>query len=187
MSAKIQAELGRYLETGNSDPLLRAWEGSNHIERMNRGEEELMTALVNEVRRRTEHAAMPKTLKGVNLADLGRRRAEPMGRGLFPKAEQEQVISLLSSSVVFLTPGNVEAVLRNCSFLHSAWTLANLYLVSVDAEPLGENAPSIVGLSEEQTCYVSPAYFSEDDPYADFVVHEMAHVFHNCKRRTAGL
>jgi len=35
-------------------------------------------------------------------------------------------------------------------------------------------------------CY-SPAYFEEEDPFADFVVHEVAHIFHNCKRRDVGL
>jgi hypothetical protein len=37
------------------------------------------------------------------------------------------------------------------------------------------------------TCYVSPDYFREKDPFADFIVHEAAHIFHNCKRRTVGL
>jgi len=27
----------------------------------------------------------------------------------------------------------------------------------------------------------------EDDPFADFIVHEAAHIFHNCKRRRIGL
>ncbi|MES0874008.1 hypothetical protein [Sinimarinibacterium thermocellulolyticum] len=36
-------------------------------------------------------------------------------------------------------------------------------------------------------CYVSPSYFAGDDPFADFIVHEAAHIFHNCKRRTIGL
>src|SRR5262249_40252253 len=35
--------------------------------------------------------------------------------------------------------------------------------------------------------YVSPDYFAEDDPSADFIVHEAAHIFHNCKRCTIGL
>jgi hypothetical protein len=52
---------------------------------------------------------------------------------------------------------------------------------------LGEDAPRLVGLSEGTTCYVSPEYFAEDDPFADFVVHEVAHIFHNCKRATMGL
>lgn len=42
-------------------------------------------------------------------------------------------------------------------------------------------------MSEGTTCYVSTDYFTDDDPYADFVVHEAAHIFHNCKRRTLGL
>ena len=29
--------------------------------------------------------------------------------------------------------------------------------------------------------------FAEGDPFADFIVHEAAHIFHNCKRRTIGL
>jgi hypothetical protein len=59
--------------------------------------------------------------------------------------------------------------------------------VSLGANVLGEDAPSIVGMSQDRTCYVSPAYFAEDDPFADFIVHEVAHIFHNCKRRTIGL
>ena len=45
----------------------------------------------------------------------------------------------------------------------------------------------VVGMSEETTCYVSLAHFAEEDEFADYVVHEAAHVFHNTKRRTAGL
>jgi hypothetical protein len=77
--------------------------------------------------------------------------------------------------------------LHECSFDGSAWTLANLYLTSFGAELLGKDAPRLVGLSEETTCYVSPEYFAEDDPFADFIIHEVAHVFHNCKRTTLGL
>jgi hypothetical protein len=69
----------------------------------------------------------------------------------------------------------------------TAWDLANLYLASLGAALLGPEAPRIVGLSEETIFYVSPEYFDEDDRFADFVVHEAAHVFHNCKRRTVGL
>jgi len=42
-------------------------------------------------------------------------------------------------------------------------------------------------LSEETSCYVSVEYFTGSGRFADFVVHEAAHVFHNCKRRTIGL
>ena len=53
---------------------------------------------------------------------------------------------------------------------------------------LGKTAPHLVGVSEETTCYVSPEYFlSRDEPFDDFVVHEAAHIFHNCKRAAVGL
>lgn len=68
-----------------------------------------------------------------------------------------------------------------------AWDLANLYLGSLGAELLSEDAPAIVGLSQETTCYVSTEYFTQDDPFADFIVHETAHIFHNTKRTTLGL
>ncbi|HVK82548.1 MAG TPA: hypothetical protein VM513_00505, partial [Kofleriaceae bacterium] len=51
----------------------------------------------------------------------------------------------------------------------AAWDLANLYLLGVGAKLLGDGAPRIVGISEDTTCYVSPDYFAEDDPFADFV------------------
>jgi len=52
---------------------------------------------------------------------------------------------------------------------------------------LGEEAAGIVGLSEETTCYLSAEYFRESGRFSDFVVHEAAHIFHNCKRGTLGL
>ena len=48
-------------------------------------------------------------------------------------------------------------------------------------------ADRIVGISIETTCYVTKEYFDENDPFADFVVHEAAHIFHNCKRERVGL
>ena len=36
-------------------------------------------------------------------------------------------------------------------------------------------------------CFVSLAYFESTDPFSDFVVHEVAHVFHNTRRRIVGL
>ena len=35
-------------------------------------------------------------------------------------------------------------------------------------------------------CYVSLEYFDEKDPFADYR-HEVAHIFHNCKRHAVGL
>ncbi|MDR5770049.1 MULTISPECIES: hypothetical protein [unclassified Caballeronia] len=35
--------------------------------------------------------------------------------------------------------------------------------------------------------YVSLTYFRNTDPFADYVVHEAAHVLHNCRRAAIGL
>jgi hypothetical protein len=123
----------------------------------------------------------------VDPVALTRGKVEPMVRGLFPRAEQDVALATLEKSVAFLTSTNIEPLLLERGFDSSAWTLANLYLASVGAELLGADAPRIVGLSEETVCYVSPAYFAQDDPFADFIVHEAAHIFHNCKRATVGL
>jgi hypothetical protein len=181
----IAEEIEQYLLTGESDPLYSAWSGS-FLERANRAHDDLRGALVRSVRRLTKglvHEPLPET----DTVALTRAKAEPMVRGLFPRAEQDAVLATLEQSVVFITSANIERLLHGCGFDSSAWTLANLYLASLDAELLGKDAPRLVGLSEEITCYVSPEYFAEDDPFADFIVHEVAHIFHNCKRATIGL
>jgi hypothetical protein len=108
-------------------------------------------------------------------------------RGLFPRAEQEVVLDLLGRSVVFLTPSNIDAVLSRTPWHGTAWALANLYLASVGTKPLSGAGPQIVGLSEDTTCYVSAEYFRASGRFEDFIVHEAAHLLHNCKRRTIGL
>jgi hypothetical protein len=72
-----------------------------------------------------------------------------MVRGLFPPAEQNVVLTMLERSVVFLTSANIERLPVERSFDSSAWTLANLYLASLGAQLLAEDAPNLVGLSEE--------------------------------------
>jgi hypothetical protein len=156
------------------------------MERGRRKHSELRGALVEEVRRlakKRSHAPVPANV-GIEFT---RTKVEPMVRGLFPKAEQDVVLSTLEKSVVYVTSETIEPLLLSHGYDSSAWELANMYLRAVGAELLGKTAMSIVGLSEATTCYVSPDYFTEDDPFADFVVHEAAHISHNCKRRTIGL
>ena len=93
----------------------------------------------------------------------------------------------LERSVVFLTPDTIEEVLRRQRWPHAAWDLANIYLGSLGLRLLGPTAPRVVGMSEERTCYVSMEYFAQRDRFADFVLHEVVHVFHNGKRETIGL
>jgi hypothetical protein len=59
--------------------------------------------------------------------------------------ERDVVLAMLEKSVVFLTFENVETVLLEESYTHSAWTLANLYLAGSGAEmltPLESNCGS---------------------------------------------
>jgi len=110
-----------------------------------------------------------------------------MVTGLIPPAEREAVLSLIERSVIFVSSANLEQVLMDQLWDRTAWMLANLHLGTLGAELLGPEAVPLVGLSEETTCFVSPLYVSDPEPASDFVVHEVAHIFHNCKRVTAGL
>lgn len=180
----IADEIERYLRTGDAD-VGWAWPG-DFMERGRRQKDDLRGALVEEVRRLAKgrsHEPVPANLS----AEFTRAKVEPMVRGLFPRAEQDVVLATLEKSVVYVTSETIEPIILNQMWDRSAWDLANLYLLSVGADLLGPEAPRVVGISEETTCYVSPEYFVEDDPFADFIVHEAAHIFHNCKRRAIGL
>ena len=182
-----QDEIERYLRTGESDFLHAAWPGDSFITRGHNGNQALRNALIAEVIRRSPHSEMPEPLVNLNVAEFAQKKTEPMVRGLFPSAYQPFVMDMFSRSIVFLTPDNIAPVILKTPFASTAWDLANLYLLSCDAEPLSQQAPELVGLSEETTCYVSMAYFRSENRIEDFVVHEAAHVFHNCKRETIGL
>jgi hypothetical protein len=176
----------RYLRTGDYEHDHPEWPGQNIWEKAKNGHDDLARARVKEVRKRSEgrqHSAVPS----LDLAAWTRQKVTPMVSGLFPPVERGAVLALLERSVVFLTSDNIERVLLGQMWLHSAWDLANLYLGSLDADLLGPDAPSLLGLSQETTCYVSADYFKDRGRIDDFVIHEAAHVFHNCKRKTAGL
>ena len=181
----IADEIERYLRTGDSDDMATSWPG----DLMDRGRQQhvdLRRGLVAEVRRLAKgltHEAVPADVG----AEFTRAKVEPMVRGLFSKIDQDVVLATLEQSVMYVTSETIEPILLTHTWDSSAWDLANLYLLAVGADLLGDEAPRIVGISEETTCYVSPDYFVDNDPFADFVVHEAAHIFHNCKRRTLGL
>ena len=187
MTPGIKTEIDRYLRTGRADVHHPAWPSPSFFERALQAHDDLRGALIAEVRRRTEGINLPDLPTPEETVALTRRKTEPMVRGLFPRAEQDTVLALMERSVVFLGPANIAAVLREESYDRAAWDLANLYLGSHGAELLGPEARAVIGISQETTCFVSPAYFEGEDPFADFVVHEVAHIFHNCKRVTAEL
>ena len=77
------------------------------MERASRAHDDLRGALVRAVRQRTvglTHPPMPQ----FDAVAFTRGEIEPMVRGLFPRAEQELVLSALAGSVVFLANTNIE-------------------------------------------------------------------------------
>ena len=183
----VSDEIKRFLRDGGHDHMFTAWPGQHFLECAQRADADLRAALIAAVRARTAGATFPEALRNLDVVAFTREKVAPMVRGLFPGKEQAIVLDLLARSVVFLTPESIESVLMNETWLKTAWDIANLYLASCGAELLSPEAPRIVGISIETTCYVTKEYFDEDDPFADFVVHEAAHIFHNCKRERVGL
>ena len=184
----LSREIYRFVRTGKYDLLFRAWPGRHRLECIERGSQALRDALLKEVRSREAGVPLDATVSpsGDDLIAFTRAKVEPMVRGLFSRKEAEPVLALLERSVVFLTRKHIEPQLLETD-LDTAWEIANMYLGSIGAKRLDPKAGRIVGFSVETTCYVSLEYFSDDHPFADFVVHETAHMFHNNKRRTIGL
>ena len=186
--AAIRAVIRRYLATGHDDPNDRSWlDGASFLEMEKNRHEVLVGALLGEIRARSVGITPPALPTGMDTVAFTRERVRPMVEGLFPGKEREQVLALLERSVIFLTQDNIDDVIKKQSFLHSAWDIADLYLGSIGARRLRKKGGGLVGLSQETTCYLSLEYFSEDDRFADFIVHEAAHIFHNWKREYAGM
>ncbi len=180
-------EINRYLRTGEYDDDFTEWPGRDYLSRIIAGKKAIEDALVGEVRRLETGHELPSLPHGFDLTTFARERVTPMVTGLFPAKERATILDLLENSLVFLTHDNIEQVLREEHYPSSAWDLANLYLGSIGSQCLNGKPCYLVGLSQATTCYVSTGYFSDDDPFADFVVHEAAHVFHNWKRERVGL
>jgi len=184
-----KAAIRHYLATGDHDPNLHLWPGQNFMASEINTHAALRGALIDAFKDRAAQVPKLPSVRTGDVSSLTRTKVAPMVGGLFAKSEQDAVMNALERSVVFLTPDNVEPVLESSSWLHTTWALANMYLLSIGAEALSPKAPLIVGLSEETTCYVSIDYLLDQnpEPLADYLVHEVAHIFHNCKRGTVGL
>ncbi|MDP2759789.1 MAG: hypothetical protein Q8O64_05200 [Sideroxyarcus sp.] len=188
MNTLQRAEVDRFLASGNHDDILfKIWPGDSVVGRAINGDAALRSALISAVRERAEQAAVSACQEHSGLDINAREKFAPMVQGLFPQKEQAVILNMLERSVIFLAPATINTVLEKAAWLKTAWDLANIYLASLDARPLSEIAPDIVGLSEETTCFVSMKYFSNNNPLEDYVIHEAAHIFHNCKRETVGL
>src|ERR1043166_2370351 len=179
------ASIQHFLRSGEHDPRFAGWSGE-YLARAKEADADLRQALIAAVKLRPGKWPAILDMPSDPVA-FTRTRVEPMVRGLFPRTEQPTVLRLLEHAVIFLSPENIDSVLQHTEWLATAWKLANMYLDAVGAELVSDDAPRIVGLSEETTCYLSPLYFQETKPFADHLVHEAAHIFHNCKRGTIGL
>lgn len=178
-----------YLQTGEHDPNNWNWPGQNFMEVAINADRTMREALISAVLERAPTHAQAPTPHISNLAGLTLAKVAPMVNGLFPLTERPAILKTLAGSVIFLTPENIESTLRSSTWLGTTWSLTNMYLLQRGAEPLSPQAPAIVGLSEGTTCYLSLDYFDDQEqhPFSDYLVHEAAHIFHNCKRSTVGL
>ena len=184
MNTLQRTEIDRFLFTGNYDSHFKVWTGDTFVDRAKNGSAALRGVLVSAVQRAGQDVVLAYP-ENVDL--LARAKNEPMVRGLFPQKEQSIILDMLGRSVIFLTPATIVPSLENTPWLTTAWKLTNLYLASFGAKRLSDDAPEIAGLSEATTCYVSMEYFRTQSQFNDYVVHEVAHIFHNCKRKTFGL
>jgi hypothetical protein len=137
MRQTVETEIERYLLTGEHDLFYSAWPGNDFLTQARNGSAALREALVAEVQRRAADAVVPEALADLDLQDFTRTKVTPMVRGLFPRAQQVLVLDVLARSVVFLTPENIETILRETYWHGTAWRLANVYLASAHAEVLG--------------------------------------------------
>lgn len=183
----VEREVAHFLATGESDPVGSCFPGNSIVERLTNHERCLRAALLQEVQGREGGHPQHHMPDAFDPVDWTRRKVQPMIAGLFPRVEQEVVLGVAERSIVFLTRDAAHQAIRETMFLTSARAIANVYLHSLRAPTLGEEPSQILGLNLEKECYVSMDYFAETDPFADYVIHEVAHIFHNCKRETIGL
>lgn len=187
MLISAESEIERFLLTGEHDWKFLAWPGESYSARAKLGDAALRQALTRCVIQRAGHATTPAALVGLDVAAYTRNKVAPMVYGLFAASERATVLDVLARSVVFLTRENIAEIIAKAPWLSTAWKVADIFLTGCGAEGLRRDAGQLVGLSEGTTCYVSAAeYFSCRDGFEDFVVHEAAHIFHNCKRSATG-
>ncbi len=180
-----ESEIDRYLTTGDSD-MAGCGTGQSWAEALRSYDDALRTALLVEVKRRESGRLAPALPPGIELTQFTRHKVVPMICCLFPEAEQDTVLRVAERSVVFLTRDAVHRLIGDIDFRSSAWMIANIYLGSLGLKGLDGEVPPL-GCNEHTKCYVSLEYFRQTDMFADYVVHEVAHMFHNCKRETLGL
>ena len=145
----------------------------------------MIDALIDEIKKRTvglREASIPLEDSALFI----REKVTPMIDGFFPATERAIVLAKIEKSVLFLTTKTVEPILRKTQ-ANISWDLCNIFLLSVGAKALSKTGEEYVGMSGDEVCYVAHNYFTENAPFTDFVVHEVAHLFHKLRREQLGL
>lgn len=183
---ELDDQVDHFLATGESDAMGTLYPADSMMEAFRRYDEVLRLALLDELNRRAAKRRGRRLTEGFQPSELVRRKVGPMVTGLFPRREHEVVLAVLDDRFVFLTRDATRQVVLEAPYLSTAWTVANIYLASIGADCLGERDWAVVGSCEDR-CYVSMDYFGDTGPFADYLAHEAAHVFHNTKRERVGL
>ena len=180
-------ETHRFLATGDYDMVHAVWPGRHALERMHAGEAALRAALADALSQRTKGLTFPSMPPDFDAGQFVLGKVRPMVCGLFPAKERQVMLDLFEKALVFVSGDNIEQLVSETDSLSTARQIANLFLGSLDLPAIDDQPVGFVGFSEETTFYVSMTYFKDGDPFADWVVHEAAHVFHNWKRAYVGL
>ena len=187
MQEECTQEIRRFLATGDYDMVHAAWPGRHALERIHAGDGALRAALTDTLSQRTEDLTFPAMPPDFDAAQFVLGKVRPMVCGIFPAKERQVMLDLFEKALVFVSGDNIEQLISETGRLSTARQIANLFLGSLDLPGLDGQPVGFVGFSEETTFYVSMDYFKDGDPFADWVVHEAAHVFHNWKRVYVGL
>ena len=187
MQRECAAEIRRFLATGDYDMVHAVWPGRHALERIQAGDAALRAALADALSQRTKGLTFPSVPPDFDASQFVLGKVRPMVCGLFPAKERQDMLDLFEKALVFVSGDNIEQLVSETDSLSTARQIANLFFGSLGLPALDDQPVGFVGFSEETTFYVSMDYFKDGDPFADWVVHEAAHVFHNWKRAYVGL
>ena len=187
MQRECTEEIRRFLATGDYDMVHAVWPGRHALERIHAGDAALRSALTDVLSQRTKGLTFPSMPANFDASQFVLGKVRPMVCGLFPAKERQVMLDLFEKALVFVSGDNIEQLVSEADSPSTARQMANLFLGSLGLPGLDEKPVGFVGFSEETTFYVSMDYFKDSDPFADWVVHEAAHVFHNWKRAYVGL
>ncbi len=189
-ATEIEREVAHYVATGEHDAnAWRRYPGRTAIEQMTAQANALRDALlarIRDLKAGCDPIPVPRDRTSRAYLEL---KLAPMVTGIFEPEDQAVVLGTLVDSITFLTRDEVDRVLKESGWPRTNWDVARIWLDSIGGVPLAPVADGLLGLSENQRCYVSLRYFEdlEADLFADYVVHEAAHLLHNNKRRYVGL